>query len=135
MINLYGLHWTPQLIGQMLSLVFFSILFLQAGLDKVLDYKGNLEYFKSHFSKSFLASSVPMMLPVLTLAEIASGALCFAGIVGLWCGSSIIGLLGIAASLKTLILLFFGQRFAKDYAGAASLSAYFAVALLALLFF
>ena len=32
-----------------------AILFIQSGLDKVFDWKGNLEWLTGHFSKTFLA--------------------------------------------------------------------------------
>ena len=47
--------------------LFTAILFIQSGLDKVLDWKGNLEWLTGHFSKSILAGMVPIMLATITL--------------------------------------------------------------------
>jgi len=71
------------------------------------------------------------MLSLLTLLEVATGLMAMLGAIDLlfdlgW------GLARYALWLAafTLICLFAGQRLAKDYAGAASLAGYFAVALL-----
>jgi len=40
--------------------LFTAILFIQSGLDKVFDWKGNLEWLTGHFSKTFVAGMVPM---------------------------------------------------------------------------
>jgi len=111
-----------------------AILFIQSGLDKVFDWKGNLGWLTGHFSKTFLAPMVPIMLATITAMELATGFLAAAGIVYFlatrslsvvfW--SSVIGAASIAA-------LFFGQRVAKDYPGAAVLIPYFLL-LLAMMF-
>src|SRR6195256_2506718 len=54
---------------------FLAILFLQSGIDKVVDRQGNLEWLKGHFAKSPLAGMVPLMVFVITILEIAAGAL------------------------------------------------------------
>lgn len=103
-----------------------AILFLQSGLDKVFNWKGNKEWLTGHFSKSILKGTVPILLPVITLIELGAG-LCSA--IGLFCVlfgcDSSIGLLGMLLAVKAIFLLFMGQRLAKDYAGAASLVPYF----------
>ena len=108
-----------------------AILFIQSGLDKVFDWKGNVEWLTGHFSKTFLAPMVPMMLATITVMELATGFLSAAGIIYfLATGSlavifwaSVIGAASIAA-------LFFGQRVAKDYPGAAVLIPYFILLLI-----
>ena len=44
---------------QVLAVFFLAILFLQSGLDKVFDWKVNLEWLKSHFANSILGNVVP----------------------------------------------------------------------------
>ena len=112
----------PALFGALLV----CILFVQSGLDKVFDWKGNLEWLTGHFSKTFLRGTVPPMLAAITVMELATGFLSgigivyflIAGSVSLIFYASILGAASIAA-------LFFGQRVAKDYAGAAVLIPYF----------
>ena len=58
-----------------------SILFIQSGLDKVFDRRGNLEWLTGHFSKTILAPLVPLLLVTITIMEIGAGLLCAAGIV------------------------------------------------------
>ena len=58
-----------------------AILFIQSGLDKVFDWKGNLGFLTEHFSKTFVASMVPMMLATITVMELATGFLAAAGII------------------------------------------------------
>ena len=111
-----------------------AILFIQSGLDKVFDWKGNLGWLTGHFSKTFLAPMVPMMLATITVMELATGFLSAAGIgyfflagsLTLMFWASVIGAASITA-------LFFGQRVAKDYPGAAVLVPYF-ILLLILMF-
>ncbi len=108
------------------SAMLVSLLFIQSGLDKVFDWKGNLEWLTGHFSKTFLGGMVPMMLGTITVMEIATGFLSGIGIIYFLINGSLVlifyaSILGAAAVLA----LFFGQRVAKDYAGAASLVPYF----------
>ena len=115
---------------QLLCLAFLGILFLQSGLDKVFNYKGNYEWLKGHFSKSILKGTVGILMPVITFLEVAAGACCFAGIVQLIVnGGSSVGLIGAQLSALSILALFFGQRLAQDYAGAATLVGYFLVCL------
>lgn len=110
---------------------FIAILFLQSGLDKVTDFKGNLEWLKGHFSKSFLAPLVWVLLVSLTAMELAAGVLSAVGCAALLLGKGPhITVYGAALSTLSLLALFFGQRVAKDYTGAASLVPYFIVALI-----
>jgi hypothetical protein len=106
-----------------------AILFLQSGIDKVVDRKGNVEWLTSHFSKSPLASQVVPMLSVVTVVELAAGALSAVGVFTLlFTGSRTLAALGAVLSLVAILMLFFGQRIAKDYAGAAALIPYFILA-------
>lgn len=119
----------PVMFLKLACLAFLSILFLQSGLDKVFNYKGNLDYFKSHFAKSPLKNTVGLMMPAITLLEVAAGVLSAAGLVMLLLnGDTQPGLLGAQVSVLSIIALFFGQRVAQDYAGASTLVGYFLVA-------
>lgn len=125
-------HATAWLL-QALCAAFLAILFLQSGLDKVVDWKGNLGWLTGHFAKSPLRGVVPVMLGVITLLELASGALSAAGLVALFVtGSPVLAFWGALVSAVSLVCLFFGQRMAKDYAGAGGLVPYFLLSLVAL---
>lgn len=116
----------PVASAQFLTLVLLAILFLQSGLDKIIDFKGNLSWLKGHFAKSPLAGQVAPMLAVITLTETAAGALAAVGAAMLaFDGSKTLGLHAAQLAALNIVMLFFGQRLAKDYAGAASLVPYF----------
>ena len=115
---------------QLLCLAFLSILFLQSGLDKVFNYKGNFEWLKSHFAKSPLKNTVGLLMPVITILEVAAGACSLIGIGQILANKSTqIGLIGAQLAAIAILALFFGQRMAQDYEGAAALVPYFLVCL------
>ncbi|TKC04388.1 DoxX family protein [Pedobacter frigoris] len=105
--------------------LFFSILFLQSGLDKVLNYRDNKSYIDSVFEKTFLKSFSPLLFIGILLLETAAGILCSTGsIYYLLTQESIMLVIGLQLSVISLVCLFLGQRIAKDYAGAAGLVPY-----------
>lgn len=123
-------------MGQLAIGGFLAIIFLQSGLDKVIDWKGNLSWLEGHFKNSILSSGVKPMLFVVTIAELATGLFALCGIVCLlWCSDSSCIYYALLLSLASLLMLLFGQRVAKDYEGAKTIVIYFAVSLLGLFFF
>lgn len=118
---------------QVLSSAFLAILFLQSGIDKVVDRRGNLEWLQGHFAKSPMAGIVPTMVTAITILEIAAGVLSAIGcVVIIFSRDSIVAFYGAVISAVAILALFFGQRMAKDYAGAAVLVPYFLLALAAI---
>src|SRR5205823_12936342 len=118
---------------QILASAFLAILFLQSGIDKVVDRRGNLEWLKEHFAKSPLAGVVPAMVTAITILEIAAGALSAIGcVVIIFLRDSTVAIYGAVISAVAIVALFFGQRITKDYAGAAVLVPYFLLALAAI---
>lgn len=121
------------LVLQVLAALFLAILFLQSGIDKVTDRKGNLEWLTGHFAKSFLARVVPLLLTVITVLELGAGALSAAGVVQIVAlHEATLAFWGAVLAGVSIVCLFFGQRVAKDYAGAAGLVPYFLTALAAI---
>ena len=53
-----NLNTILQNLPALFSALLVAILFLQSGLDKVFDFKGNLEWLTGHFSKPFLRGMV-----------------------------------------------------------------------------
>jgi hypothetical protein len=112
---------------------FLAILFLQSGIDKIIDRRGNLEWLKGHFAKSPLAGTVPALLTTITILEFAAGTLSAVGCVFVILSrDSTVAFYGAIVSAVAIIALFFGQRMAKDYPGAAVLIPYFLLALVAI---
>jgi diacylglycerol kinase len=120
-------------ILQILVSAFLAVLFLQSGIDKVVDRRGNRAYLEQHFAKSPLAGTVGPMFAVIMLLEISAGALSGMGcVVLILTHDSMVAFLGAVVGAINLVALFFGQRVAKDYAGAAALVPYFLLALTAI---
>jgi len=130
-----ALHTSAEAIYlmQLFTAAFLAILFLQSGIDKVVDRRGNLEWLKGHFAKTALAGVVPAMLTTITILELAAGILSAIGcIFVLLLRDSTVAFYGAIVSAIVIISLFFGQRMAKDYAGAAVLVPYFLITLIAI---
>ncbi len=110
----------------LLSALLIAILFIQSGLDKVFDWKGNIDWLTGHFSKTFLSGMVPVMVATITVLELLTGILSAIGIVYfLAMGTTILIFYAAVIGALSIIALFFGQRVAKDYPGAAVLVPYF----------
>jgi hypothetical protein len=118
---------------QIFASAFLAILFLQSAIDKIVDRRGNLEWLKGHFAKSPLSGFVPALLSAITIIETAAGALSAIGcVIIIFSRDTTIAFCGAIVSAIAIIALFFGQRMAKDYAGAAVLVPYFLLALIAM---
>jgi hypothetical protein len=118
---------------QILASAFLAILFLQSGIDKILDRRGNFEWLKGHFAKSPLAGIVPALLICITIVEVAAGALSAVGcVLIILLKDSTAAFYGAVISAVAIIAIFFGQRMTKDYAGAAVLVPYFLLTLVAI---
>ncbi len=110
---------------QTILLIFLIITFLQSGIDKLTDWAGNLGWLKGHFAKSPLKNSVPALLAIVTVVELAAGVLCVMGLVHLLLhNNTVFAFYGALASCVALLMLFFGQRMAKDYEGAKTIAIY-----------
>ena len=121
-------------IVQSLIGFFLSIALLQSGLDKIIDRKGNLEWLSGHFSNSPLRGLVPLLLNVVTVLEIFAGSCSLIGsFVNLVNGNNMLLTAGLLVAALNFLALFFGQRIAKDYEGAAVLVNYFILNILGLL--
>jgi len=118
---------------QVMASAFLAILFLQSGIDKVVDRRGNLDWLKGHFARSPLAGFVPLLVTIVTILELAAGTLSAIGCVMVFArGDSTLAFYGAVISAVSLLALFFGQRMAKDYPGAATLVPYFLLTLAAI---
>ena len=127
--TLTGAIYLLQIFGS----AFLAILFLQSGIDKIIDHRGNLDWLKGHFSKSPLGGVVSILLTAITILEVAAGAFSAIGcIILIVSRETTVAFYGAVISAVVIIALFFGQRMAKEYAGAAVLVPYFLLALAAI---
>ena len=118
---------------QIFAAAFLAILFLQSGIDKIVDHRGNFEWLKGHFAKSPLAGTVPA-LPDLHHDS---------GNRGLRAERRRVRARNSVERFDDRVLRgnpirsshhgsIFWERMAKDYAGAAVLVPYFLVTLVAM---
>ena len=123
-------------IVQVLSSIFFSIVFFQSGIDKITDRKGNLNFFESHFKNTLFRRIHSQALTILMFSELVAASLCAYG-----CLYSIIykntGFIfyGLLVASFVLLSLLLGQRIAKDYIGAADITIYFILCIITIMSF
>jgi putative oxidoreductase len=121
-------------IARIAIAIFFGILFIQSGLDKVFNFRENLSWLVTHFKDTFMSGIVPVIFLVITISETAAGLISAYGAIDIYIHKTTnIALLGMELSALSLIFLFFGQRIAKDYAGAGSLVSYFTASIIGIL--
>ena len=125
-IELLGIPFKgPMELCQIFIAIFLFIAFFQSGLDKVIDRKGNLDFLKAHFSDSPIIKIIPIMLLILTLLEIIGSVMLGYGVYYALVNRSTLWIFyGFVVIAITIIILFAGQRIAKDYLGAADLVPY-----------
>lgn len=112
-------------LAEIFILIMLAIVFLQSGIDKILDKKGNLSWLQGHFANSPLKNMVPFSLFTVTVFEILSGLSAVVGVVSLIaCEGTLFALISGILSAVTFLMLFLGQRLAKDYAGAQTIVIY-----------
>lgn len=121
----------PENIAFLFVLAFFLIVFIQSGIDKIIDYKGNLTFLKGLFKAFFSPPLITLALISVTILEVISGVLCLIGIGDFILNdSSFIGLLGLITGSFALLILLFGQRVSKNYEGAKTIAIYFILAMI-----
>ena len=123
-------------IVQILSSIFFAIVFFQSGTDKVIDRKGNINFFENHFKNTLFHKIHAQALTALMLLELIAASLCAYG-----CIYSIVYkntdfiFYGLLVTSFILLSLLLGQRIAKDYVGAADIAIYFILCIITIISF
>ena len=130
-VVLLSQEWVWLDIIRMLVSMFLAAIYLQSGIDKIVDRQGNLDFMGEHFSETVLAGSFRYGLVVVTVTELLAGALSAAGVVWLLLGwGAVPGMVGALFAGISSCILMAGQRLAKDYVGATALVPYFLVAII-----
>jgi uncharacterized membrane protein YphA (DoxX/SURF4 family) len=120
--------------AQVLLAAFLAVLFLHAGLDKLLDWSGNKAYITGFLSKTPMARVATLALAAITLMEMSTGVLSAAGAVTVaFNQDASLALVGAMLGSLSILCLFLGQRLAKDYAAAAAMVPYFLTTIAAIL--
>ena len=121
-------------IAFLLILSFFSIVFIQSGLDKVFDRNGNLNFLYDLLGSVFHKALIHLAFVVVTVLELGSGFFCLAGVFNSFFNdSSSLGLIGLIIGSIALLVLLFGQRVSKNYEGAKTITIYFILSIIGVL--
>jgi uncharacterized membrane protein YphA (DoxX/SURF4 family) len=125
----------PEKIAFLFVLAFFLIVFIQSSLDKIFDYKGNLNFLNDLLKIYFAPPLIALALISVTILELISGILCLIGIIDfVFNDSNFTGLLGLIIGSIALLVLLFGQRVSKNYDGAKTIAIYFILAMIGIVF-
>ena len=90
---------------EILILLFLIVTFMQSGIDKITDWKGNVGFIKSHFKNSPLKNNVPFLLAVILTIEIVAGIFMIIGTYQIYSsGQKEIALIGIELSAVALLV-------------------------------
>ena len=123
-------------IVQILSSIFFAIVFFQSGIDKVIDRKGNINFFENHFKNTLFHKIYAQALTALMLLELIAASLCaYGSIYSIFYKNTDFIFYGLLVTSFILLSLLLGQRIAKDYAGAADITIYFILCIITIMSF
>ena len=130
------LNYNSLEVVQIFVSMFFSIVFFQSSIDKIIDRESNIDFFKEHFKKTPIKNIVPFILTILTILELIAAGLCFFGFCNsLFYSNTDFIFYGLVFCGIVLLLLIFGQRVAKDYIGAADITTYFILCIFSIMSF
>lgn len=114
------------ILPQLFILLFLSITFGISIFEKLIDWKGTIAYLKINFENTFLKNMMQPLIGFLVFLEIVTLYFLILGMYQLFAfKNSETNLLGFTFSCITILYMLVGQRIAKDYPGATSLTVYF----------
>ena len=120
------------IISSFISL-FIGIIMTQSGLDKIFNWKGELDFMTEKFSKTIIANFSTFGLIQVTILETLSGLLSLLGsIMVLFYDDESYGIMGLILAAVSFCVLIAGQRISKDYEGSAVLVPYFLLTMIGL---
>tara|TARA_Y100000991_G_C21842120_1_gene292801 strand:- start:111 stop:518 length:408 start_codon:yes stop_codon:yes gene_type:complete len=125
------------LIPLILILLFLSIVFIQSSLDKVFNWKTNLDFTINTLSSKFPKHLVLLALLFVTFFELVGGFSSLFGIVEICMGSNSLfwTKIGIYSSSLALLILLSGQRISMNYEDAKTIVIYFLVCIAGMMMF
>ncbi len=106
-VELLSQEWGWLDIIRMLVSTFLAAIYLQSGIDKIVDRQGNLDFMGEHFSETILTGSFHYGLTTVTVTELLAGALSATGVVWLLLGWGVVpGMVGaLFAGISSCILM------------------------------
>ncbi len=122
-------------IPLILVLIFHAIVFLQSGLDKLLNWKGNLDFTNQILGETFSKYSIKLALFIVLLLETIGGLFsAIAVFFNLFYDSCLVyAQIGLVLCISALLVLLIGQRMSQNYEGAKTIAIYFVVSIIGLM--
>tara|TARA_B100001287_G_scaffold22735_1_gene16618 strand:+ start:3585 stop:3983 length:399 start_codon:yes stop_codon:yes gene_type:complete len=116
-------------------LSFHAIVFLQSGIDKIVNWKGNLEFITQTLSKVFSNPLIKIALLAVTVLETLGGLLSTLGIfLNIFNYDYLLyAQIGLSLCTSALLVLLIGQRISQNYEGAKTIAIYFVTSLIGLI--
>ena len=110
----------------LLIVLFLIVTFGISLIEKLDNLKETISYISEIFKTSFIRNFVKPLITILMLLEVLTLFFLVVGIFQLYFqNEKEMALLGIVFSCFSIIYMLIGQRIAKDYPGATSLTIYF----------
>jgi len=116
-------------------LAFNAIVFLQSGIDKIVNWKGNLDFITQTLSKVFSNQLIKVALFTVTVLETLGGLFSTLGIfLNIFNYDYLLyAQIGLSLCTSALLVLLIGQRISQNYEGAKTIAVYFVTSLIGLI--
>lgn len=103
--------------------------------EKLMSWSATIAYYQEHFKDTFIKNVVPLTIFIVIILEFTTTVLLVVGLILDFLSQRIILLeLGLFSAAITFLILLIGQRIAKDYQGAMSITVYFILSVLGIYF-
>lgn len=113
-------------LPQVLILLFLLITFVISVIEKFSDWQGTIAYISETFKNSFIKNFIKPLIAFLVFLEVLTVYFIIIGIYQLYTHQEKeTAILGATFSCVSILYMLIGQRIAKDYPGATSLTVYF----------
>ena len=113
-------------LPHLLILLFLLITFVVSVIEKLSDWSGTISYISETFKNSLIKNFIKPLIAFLVFLEVLTVYFITIGIYQLYIyQEKENALLGSTISCISILYMLIGQRIAKDYPGATSLTVYF----------
>ena len=113
-------------LPHLLILLFLLITFVVSVIEKLSDWSGTISYISETFKNSLIKNFIKPLIAFLVFLEVLTVYFITIGIYQLFIDQEKENaLLGSTISCISILYMLIGQRIAKDYPGATSLTVYF----------
>lgn len=121
----------PNTIALIIIMIWLLITFIFSFLEKITALSETKSFFITHFKASFIRSFTTPLLYILLILELVVVFLLSFGLYQyLLLNETFFLLLGLIVTSFSLLSMLIGQRIAKDYQGATSLTVYMIITII-----